>query len=153
MNERSLENALRELATTASECEVWLWGRVCGGDRWGACGKVETGQEGPDDLGLRDHGDQLAPSRASGTLQDVDLEHPAHQIRPAEVPFSQRRQLLPERSDARSCGWRGRRAVRTISNDTGTPLGPGRQDAVVAQTVRPRPSYEHGELLYELELG
>ena len=101
-------------ATGLSELEVRLRGRSCGGDGWRACGKAQTGQEGSDDLGVGDHGNHRAPSRASGTLQNVQLEHPAHQVRPAQNPLSQGRQALvqalAECRDAGRCGWRGRRA-------------------------------------------
>ena len=83
-----------EFATAGSELELRLRGRSCGGDGWRACGKAQTGQEGPDDLGLGEHGNHLTPSRASGTLQNVKLEHPAHQVRPAQIPLPQGCQVL-----------------------------------------------------------
>ncbi len=89
-----------KLAATGSECELRLRGRSCGGDGWRACGKVETGQEGPDDLGVGDHGNDGALSRAAGTLQSVKREHPLEQVRPAQIPLSQGRQPVVERRDA-----------------------------------------------------
>ncbi len=101
-------------ATGLSELEVRLRGRSCGGDGWRACGKAQTGQEGADHLGVGDHGNDRALSRASGTLQNVKLEDPAHQVRPAQNPLSQGCQVLAqvmaERREAGRCGWRGRRA-------------------------------------------
>jgi len=97
-------------ATGLSELEFRLRGRSCGGDGWRACGKAETGQEGSDDLGIGDHGNDRALSRASGTLQNVNLEDPADQVRPAQNPLSQGCQVLVERREAGRCGWRRRRA-------------------------------------------
>ena len=65
-----------KLAATESEWKIRLRSRSCGGDGWRACGKLETRQEGSDDLGVGDHGNNRALSRASGTLQNVKLEHP-----------------------------------------------------------------------------
>ena len=58
----SRRRLLGEFATAGSELEVRLRGRSCGGDGWRACGKAQTGQEGPDDLGVGDHGNHRAPA-------------------------------------------------------------------------------------------
>ncbi len=136
-----------------SEWEVRLRGRSCGGDGWRACGEAQTGQEGPDHLGVGDHGNDRALSRASGTLQNVKLEDPADQVRPAQNPLSQGHQALAEHRGARRCGWRGRRAVRAISNDGGPPFGARCQNSVVTEAVPTRRRDEDGKLFYEFELG
>jgi len=84
-----------KLAATGSEWEVRLRGRACGGDGWRACGKVETRQEGSDDLGVGDHGNDRALSRAAGTLKNVKREHPVEQVRPAQIPLARRRPPSP----------------------------------------------------------
>ncbi len=89
-----------------------------------------------------------------GHSQDIEFEHPLHQIRPGQRASAQRPEAEAGTPDLGAGSCRGRPlffALRTIANDASPPLGPRRKGSVIPRTMPARGRHEHGELLDELE--